>query len=245
MPIAARSARPRTFLALAATALSLLSPVQAWADGPPDCEPLSLVASGGGPWQHPSTIVALSGVCLSPNGDLTADDVTISAGLAYDTYPRRLRITIRDQSGERVRSMTADGPSAQTAWDGNSTAGQRVADGDYSVEMQVECGGPLIWGGPSLNLCVEPPTGDPSPVEAVISKVDPRRTPPNAETNPTTCRYVTGDSGSLRQDVWSGWSFRPGEVPTGRTWAQVQLRNHPTSDGTVSWDDVGFYAIGE
>lgn len=45
----------------------------------------------------------------------------------------------------------------------------------------------------------------------------------------------------LKTNAWSNWSFQA-DAPNDMTWAQVRLQTNPTGDGTVSWDDVGFYA---
>lgn len=90
------------------------------------------------------------------------------------------------------------------------------------------------------------PSATSAEVSVCFSVKDPRATTPHDKRNPTTCHDNFSSSEVLKKDVWSNWrGLRFPAVPVGRTWAQVKLITHATSAGTVSWDDVALYAIGE
>lgn len=77
---------------------------------------------------------------VSPNGDGARETAQISIRVRQ---PLRLTLEVRD-SDDVIRRLIDDEPKGrgwiQERWDGRDAAGQRVADGDYSLRLRAESG---------------------------------------------------------------------------------------------------------
>jgi flagellar hook assembly protein FlgD len=91
---------------------------------PPEITALSAGDSGAA--------AASSSPAFHPNGDGLADTLTVTHTV---TRPASLDITISNQAGNLVRTLTASSPggTSTSRWDGRNNAGGYVADGVYTL----------------------------------------------------------------------------------------------------------------